>query len=97
MYAGQLIIALVELHGVSQSDATVTNINLVDGQGTILLPINNVTQLDPETSYFVEFIQPAESYQLQLIGMDASGFNFSRISDISIESTSISLSLGIVL
>ena len=40
------------------------------------------------------FMPPEEEFKLQAIGMDDRGYNFSYISDVSVEPTSISLNFG---
>ena len=40
------------------------------------------------------FMPPEEEFKLQAIGVDDGGYNFSYISDVSVEPTSISLNFG---
>lgn len=86
---GHPIVALIEVEG----PVNVSVLNLISGDGTILLSINNLTRLGEE-SYVGVFLPPSEAFVLQLVGTDHNGYNFSHISDTSVEVSFIDLALS---
>lgn len=70
-------------------------LNLVDSEGGVLasLSMSNLTALEGG-SYVGLFLPPPETFQLQFFGIDGRGYNFSHISDTSVEVATISLVLG---
>ena len=87
---GQKVIVLFQVEG---GPATPTTLNLIDVNGMIAHSLNNLTRLQ-DGKYFVQFNLPSGSFKLQLVGMDGAGFTFSHISETSIESTTLSLTLS---
>ena len=77
----------------SNNPVVISSINAVNDQGTINLPLLNLTEVE-NNSYIGYFDPPSEEFQLQVTGTDDNGFPFSYISDISIEPTTISLRFG---
>lgn len=71
----------------------VSMLNLINEEGMELLSINNLTAVD-RGSYVGVFLPPSETFQLQLIGRDGNGYNFSHIIDTSVEVAIVSLSLS---
>lgn len=72
---------------------TVRLLNLISDSGTILQSLNNLTRIEQD-SYVAAFIPPPEAFVLQLIGIDRNGYNFSHISDTSVEVSSVDLALS---
>ena len=71
----------------------ISMLNLINDEGVELLSINNLTAVD-RGSYVGVFLPPSETFQLQITGTDGNGYNFSHISDTSVEVAIISLSLS---
>ena len=80
----------------STSDAVIVNtLNLLDIEGAVLISLSNLTLLEGG-SYVSTFQPPSVTFQLQLIGRDANGYNFSHISDTSVEVATVSLTLSML-
>ena len=69
----------------------ITTLNLINEQ-EVLQTISIVNSTSD--SIVAMFMPPEEEFKLQAIGMDDRGYNFSYISDVSVEPTSISLNFG---
>ena len=76
----------------SNDPVVISNINVVNDQGTILT-VSNLTEIE-NNSYIGFFDLPREEFQFQVNGVDDNGYPFSYISDISVEPTTISLAFS---
>lgn len=92
MCVGQPLIALIT---VEEADVpvAVNVLNLISDSGLILQSINNLVN-QGENMYVGTFIPPPEAFVLQLTGTDHNGYNFSHISDTSVEASAIDLTLS---
>lgn len=76
----------------SDNPVVISDINVVNDQGTILT-VSNLTKIE-NNSYIGFFDLPREEFQFQVNGVDDNGYPFSYISDISVEPTTISLAFS---
>jgi len=76
----------------SSNSIVINSINVVNDQG-IILSLLNLTEIE-NNSYIGYFDPPSEEFQFQVNGIDDNGFQFSYISDISVEPTTISLTFS---
>ena len=74
----------------SVTPVNVTTLNIIDE--TRVIQSVNVSRMSD--SFIGMFTPPQAEFKIQVIGVDDNGYNFSYISDISIEPTSISLTFG---
>ena len=91
-YIGVPVIAFLEVDGDAVS-VSISMLNLINNEGVRLLSINNLTMVE-RGSYVGVFLPPPETFQLQLVGTDGHGYNFSHITDTSVEVAVIRLSLS---
>ena len=89
IYTGEEVMAMVTV----DISITVTELNLINTEDTVLQSISNLSNLGRGT-YAGTFMPPSQTFTLQLVGVDNNGFNFSHISDTSTEVSFINLSLG---
>ena len=75
----------------STTPVNITSLNIID-EGGVIQSIANVSRMGD--SFISMFTPPQVEFKMQVTGVDDNGYNFSYISDISIEPTSISLTFG---
>ena len=78
---------------VSDSNVAPDELKLISDNG--LLFITNITRLD-QNNYVALIFPPSEAFILQVVGRDMNGYIFSRITDISVEVSTIEVSLGML-
>ena len=71
----------------------ISSINIVSDQLGFILSVSNLTKVD-NNSYIGSFDPPPEEFQLQVNGIDDNGFQFSYISDMSVEPVNIGLTFS---
>ena len=76
----------------SNSSVSINGLNFVNSQG-VIQSTDNLTRTSND-SYISLFVPPVEEFQIQIVGIDDNGFNFSYVSAISVEPTTISLTFG---
>ena len=75
----------------SAMPVNITTLNIINEQEVL----QTVSILNGTSDSFVAmFMPPSEEFKLQAIGVDDRGNDFSYISDVSVEPTSISLTFG---
>ena len=75
----------------SAMPVNITTLNIINEQRVLqTVPILNSTS----GSFVAMFMPPLAEFKLQVMGVDDRGFDFSYISDVAVEPTSISLSFG---
>ena len=79
----------------TSASLTLDEIIVMDSSGIIYETItsSDIFLLD-SNAFAINFIPPDVSFQWQIVGRDEEGYNFSRISDTTIEVSNIDLSLG---
>ena len=75
----------------STTPVNITSLDIID-EGGVIQSIANVSRMGD--SFISMFTPPQVEFKMQVTGVDDNGYNFSYISDISIEPTSISLTFG---
>ena len=73
----------------NKSPVTIDTVNFVNSRG-VIQPASDLTRTN-NNSYVSLFMPPREEFQIQVVGIDDSRYNFSYI---SIEPTTISLTFG---
>ena len=87
------IFATAELTIVGSTlPVTVNTLDIINDEG-VIQSINDLTPIDNNV-YASLFMTPLVEFKMQVNGVDDNGYNFSYISDISVEPTSLSLSFG---
>lgn len=76
----------------STRPVTVSTLDIINDEGEIQ-SINDLTNIG-NNAYASLFMTPLVEFKMRVNGADDNGYNFSYISDISIEPTSLSLSFG---
>jgi len=71
---------------------TINTLDIITDEG-VIQSITGLTKISNET-YASMFAIPLVEFKIQANGVDDNGYNFSYISDISVEPTSVSLSFG---
>lgn len=85
MFAQSIIIG-------SENPVIINSINVVHDEG-VIDSVSNLTEIE-NNSYIGFFVTPSEEFQLQVTGIDDNGFQFSYISDVSVEPTAVSLAFS---
>ena len=76
----------------SNRPVTVNTLDIINDEGEIQ-SINDLTMIG-NNAYAALFMTPLVEFKMRVNGVDDNGYNFSYISDISVEPTSLSLSFG---
>ena len=88
---------IIALFGIESENGvtsvTISMVNIINSEGVKLLSLNNLTKVD-SGSYVCVFLPPSETFQMQLVGSDGNGYNYSHIIDTAVEVADISLVLG---
>ena len=88
--SGDTIIAEFKIQG-STAPVTFNAMDIVNDRGIIQNAQLQAVTVVGDDSYIGIFMAPAEEFKIQVTGTDDNGLQFSYISDISIEPTTISL------
>ena len=75
----------------STTPVNITTLDIID-EGGVIQSVANVSRMGD--SYISMFTPPQVEFKMRVTGVDDNGYNFTYISDISIEPTSISLTFG---
>lgn len=75
----------------SAAPVNITTLDIINEEGVIqtITIMNNMSD-----GFIAMFMPPQEEFKMQATGVDDNGYNFSYISDISVEPTSIGLTFG---
>ena len=75
----------------SITPVNITTLDIID-EGGVIQSVANVSRMGD--NHISMFTPPQVEFKMQVAGVDDNGYNFTYVSDISIEPTSISLSFG---
>lgn len=75
----------------SATPVNITTLDIINEEGVIqsITLMNNVSD-----NFVAMFMPPQEEFKMQVTGVDDNGEDFSYVSDISVEPTSIRLTFG---
>ena len=90
---GEEVVVLIEIEDDGNVPPAINTINLINDDGVTIRSLNNLTVLG-EGRYARVFVPPSEPFVFQLLGTDENGYNLSHISDTSVETPAIDLTLG---